>query len=137
MWKVFLAKFCGWMPISDTKQLHALAVELFPGAAGNAKLGWGTWLPHLGLWMYRWWEEEFFQKFQPSIDFLELNALLAGIVMWAPYLMDRAILFWSDNTPTVFALRNKSSDSPEILSLLCYLTLSCMTHNITILARHV
>ena len=106
------------MPITDTKQLHASAVELFTDAAWNAKLDWGAWLPHLGLWMYGQWEEEFFQKFQPSIDFLELYALLAGIFMWAPHLMDRSILFQSDNTPTVFALRNKSSDSPQMLFLL-------------------
>ena len=112
-------------------------MELFADAAGNTKLGWGAWLPHLGLWMYGQWEEEFFQKFKPSIDFLELYALLAGVVTWAPQLMDHAILFQLDNTPTVFALRNKSSNSPHMLSLLRFSTLFCMTNNITILARHV
>ena len=45
--------------------------------------------------------------------------------------------FHLDNTPTVFALRNKTSDSPQMLFLLHFLTLFCMTHNITILARHI
>ena len=107
------------MPITD-KITHSSAIELFTDAAGNAKLGLGTWLPHLGLWMYGQWEEEFFQQFNPSVDFLELYALLAGITTWAPHLMDCAIIFWSDNTPTVFALRNKSSDSPQMLFLLCF-----------------
>ena len=88
MWKVFLAKFPGWMPITDTKVLHASAIELFVDAAGSVKLGWGAWLPHLGLWMYDQWEEDFFKKFQPSINFLELYALLAGIITWVPHLMD-------------------------------------------------
>ena len=125
------------MPITDTKLLHMSAVGLFTDAAGNVKLGWGAWLPHLGLWMYGQWEEEFFQKFCPSIDFLELYALLAEIITRVPHLMDRVVLFWSDNTPTVFALRNKSSDSPQMLFLLHLLTLFCMTHNITILVRHI
>ena len=125
------------MSITDTKQLHASAVELFADTAGNAKFGGGAWLPHLGLWMYGQWEEEFFHKFQPSIDFLELYGLLAGIIMWDPHLMDHAILSWLDNTPTVFALRNKFNDSPKMLFLLCFLTLFCITHNITILARHI
>ena len=56
MWKVFLAKFQGWMPIVDIKALHASATEVLADAAGNAKLGWGAWLPHLGLWMYGQWE---------------------------------------------------------------------------------
>ena len=68
MWKVFLDKFRGWMPITDTKQLHASAVEIFVDAEGSVNLGWGTWLPHKGLWMYGQWEEDFFQLFQPSID---------------------------------------------------------------------
>ena len=41
IWKVFLAKFCGWMPITDTKLLHASAVEIFTDAAEKVKLGWG------------------------------------------------------------------------------------------------
>ena len=66
-----------------------------------------------------------------------LYALLVAVVTWAPQLTDSAILFWLDNTPTVFTLRNKMSDSEQMLFLLCFLTLFCMTHNITILARHV
>ena len=112
-------------------------IEVFTDAAGNAKLGWGAWLPHIGLWMHSQWEEEFFHKFQPSIDFLELYGLLAGIVTWAPHLVDHTVLFPLDNTSTVFALRNKSSDIPQMLFLLHFLTLFCVTHNITILVRHV
>ena len=125
------------MPITDAKLLHASVVELFMDATGNAKLGWGAWLPHLGLWMYGQWEEDFFQQFNPSINFLELYVLLAGIITWAPHLMGCAVLFWLDNTPTVFALRSKCNDSPHMLLLLRFLTLFYMTHIITILARHV
>ena len=87
--------------------------------------------------MYGKWEEDFFWHFQPSIDFLELYTLLVVVVTWAPQLMDSAVLFWSDNTPREFAIRNKSSDSEQMLFLLHFLTLFCMTHNITILAKQV
>ena len=125
------------MPIMDTKVLHASAMEVFADAEGNVKLALGAWLPLLGLWMYGQWEEDFFQKFQPSINFIEPYTLLATIITWATHLMDRAILFWLDNTPTVFELRNKSSNSNQMLFLLHFLTLFCMTHNITICARHI
>ena len=110
---------------------------MFADASGNSLLGWGAWLPHLGLWIYGAWEEQFLETYQPSIDFLEIYALLAGVVTWMPHLTDIAVLFWLDNTPTVFALRNKLCDSPQMLFLLHLLTLFCMTHKITILARHV
>ena len=70
MWKVFLTWFRGWTPIVDNRILHANAVELFADASGSSSLGWGAWLLHLGLWMYGAWEMEFFEKFQPSIDFM-------------------------------------------------------------------
>ena len=37
MWKVFLTKFLGWMPIVDIKALHASAIEVFTDATDNAK----------------------------------------------------------------------------------------------------
>ena len=107
-----MESFLGQVLWLDAKVLHASAIELFADAAGSVKLGWGARLPHLVLWMYDQWEEDFFKKFQPSIYFLEVYALLAGIVTWASHLLDHAVLFQSDNTPTVFALRNKSSDIP-------------------------
>ena len=106
MWKVFLQCFRGWAPIIHHKQLHLQAVELFADAAGNQNLGWGAWLPHKGYWMYGAWEQQFFEQFNPSIDFLELYAVLAAVITWAPTLVDKAVIFRSDNTPTVFALKN-------------------------------
>ena len=62
------------------------------------------WLPHVGAWMHVHWEAEFFQKFNPSIDFLELFALLATVVTWVPCLTNCTVLFHSDNTLTVHAV---------------------------------
>ena len=63
-------------------------------------------------------EVKFFKKFNPSIDFLELYALLARVVAWVPHLTNCTVLFPSDNTPTVHALINKSSDSCQMMILL-------------------
>ena len=73
-------------------------VELFADASGNTSLGWGAWLPHGGAWMHAQWDLEFFEKFSPSIDFLELYALLAGVVTWVAHLTNCTMLFHSDNT---------------------------------------
>ena len=73
---------------------------------------------------------------QPSIDFLELYALLVAVMTWALFLMDKVVLFRSDNTPAVFALINKASSSDDMMLLIHYITLFCMTHNITILSKH-
>ena len=52
VWRVFLYKFRGWMPITDTKHLHPAAVEIFANAADSVKLSGRAWLPHKGWWMY-------------------------------------------------------------------------------------
>ena len=97
----------------------------------------GAWLPHVGTWMHVQWEAEFFKKFNPSIDFLELYSLLARVVTWVPHLTNCTLLFHSDNTPTMHALINKSSDSHQMMILLQFLTLFCMLNNITITVKHI
>ena len=78
-----------------------------------------------------------FDVSNPSIDFLELYALLVVVVIWVPMLMDHVVLFWLDNTPAVYTLINKASSSDHVMLLICYITLFCMTHNIKILAKHI
>ena len=73
----------------------------------------------------------------PSINFLELCALLIAVVTWAPTLMDNVVLLRSDNTPAVYALVNKASSSDDMMLLIHYITLFCMIHNIKILAKHI
>ena len=83
MWKAFLLNVRGWQPIISNHQRAKDAVELYADASGNPSLGWGgAFLPTEGLWMFQQWDKEWFQQFNPSIDSLELYALLAGVVTW-------------------------------------------------------
>ena len=118
MWRTFLETFRGWQPIIPNKVKEATAVELYTDAAGNPALGWGAYLPSQGLWMFQQWDKHWFNEFKPSIDFLELYALLAGLVMWASHFIDKTIIFRSDNMPAMHALTNKSSHSSQMLKLL-------------------
>ena len=137
MWKLFFIHFKGWKPIIHPSVQRSQTIELFADASGNVNLGWGAWLPHMGAWMHVQWEVDFFNKFNPSIDFLELYALLARVVTWVPHLTSCTVLFHSDSTPTMHALINKSSDSCQMMILLRFLTLFCMLKNITITAKHI
>ena len=137
MWETFLTTFRGWQPIISNKLRDEDALELYADAVGNPSLGWGAFLPLHSLWMYQQWEFHWFHQFNPSIDFLELYALLAGVVTWALHFVDRTVIFWSDNTLTVHALINKSSHSSQMLNLLHYLTFFCMVNNIHIKALYI
>ena len=100
-------------------------------------LGWGTFFPAQGLWMYQKWDPVWFWEYNPSIDFLELYALLARVVTWVPHLSNKTAIFRSNNTPTVHALLNETSNSHQILTLLRYFVLFCMVNNIHIKAHHI
>ena len=101
MWKSFLFQCKGWQPIISNAERSRSAVEVFADVAGKPLLGWGAFYPAEGFWMYQKWDPVWFQEYQPSIDFLELYALLAGVVTWVPHLSNKTIIFRSDNTPTV------------------------------------
>ena len=68
-------------------------VDVFADVAGSALLGWGAFFPAQGLWLYQKWDQVWFQEYNPSIDFLELYALLAGVVTWVPHLSNKTIIF--------------------------------------------
>ena len=73
----------------------------------------------------------------PINRFLELYLLLARVVTWVPHLSNKTVIFRSDNTPTVHALLNKSSNSQQMLTLPGYFTLFCIIHNICIKTLHI
>ena len=80
---------------------------------------------------------EFFYQYNSFIGSFELYNLLAWVVIWTPFLTDKVVLFYSDNTSTVYALHNKALDSNPMMFLLWYITLFSMTHNINILPKHI
>ena len=125
------------MPIVDVTKQCKNPIKCFVDAAGNSSLGWGAWLPAIELWIYRQWEMEIFYQYNSFFGSFELYSLLAWVVTWTPFLTDKVVLFYLDNTSSVYALHNKASDSNPMMFLLCYITLFCMTHNINILAKHI
>ena len=124
MWKSFLFQKKGWQPIICR-------------CSRQSPLGWGTFYPAECLWMYEKWDPVWFQEYQPSINLLELYALLARVVTWVSHLSNKTVILRSDNTLTVHALLNKTSNSHQMLTLLRYFMLFCMVHNIHIKALHI
>ena len=93
MWKSFLVQYKGWHPIISNAERSHNAVEVFTDVVGNPLLDWGTFFPAQGLWMYQKWDPVWFQEYNPSIDFLELYALLARVVMWVPHISNKTVIF--------------------------------------------
>ena len=129
LWSLFLQQFQGWLPILDTEQQKKAHMEVYTDASANPNLGWGIYVPSHGYWSYRRWDQQFFDQYHPSIDFLEMYTILIFIDIKAKDLQNYHLHFFCDNQPTVDALTNKSSASTQLMTIIRTITLICL-HNI-------
>ena len=132
MWRKFIQEYGGWTTIltPDTPVVH-----VFTNAATTPHLGWGAWWDT--AWMWDQWEAEFMHQQKPSIDFLELFAVLVAVYAWCPYFANKHVIVHSDNQPTVAVINAKSSNSPSMLILIRFLMLHSMLNNIKITSQFV
>ena len=80
------------------------------------------------------WDKNFLDQNKPSIDFLELYAVVVAVYAWTPKLINKSVEVFSDNTPTVKVINDAFSCSPNLMHLLCFLTLHCMLNKIKLTA---
>ena len=79
MWIVFLQEFGGCTPILTDIQP---TVQICMDATANPDLVWGAWYDQ--EWMCQKWDKDFLDQEQPSIDFLELYAVVVAVYAWTP-----------------------------------------------------
>ena len=122
------------MPI---RGLEASAVELqfFSDASKAKKLGFGTLLnDHLA---YSMWEDDFIEKYDPSIEFLELYAVTIGIYLWAHLMSNMSVILFTDNEAITCMINLTSSACPRCLILLRIIVLKGLKHNVRFLAKYI
>ncbi len=72
-----------------------------------------------------------------DINFLEFFAVVCAIGMWGSQLKDTTVHFYTDNQAVEAIINNQSSNSPNMISLLRHLVLTCLIHNILLCAKPV
>ena len=110
LWQKFLTHPTAYSrPFLDfTHILTAQDVDLYTDASGVIGCG--------GIFCERWYQMErshdFIKKFQPSIEYLELFAVTAAVLMWSDseLLMNRRICLFCDNK-SVCGMINRSSSN--------------------------
>ena len=97
MWLIFLDHnnprvLC--RPFVDSKAaLYAKDVGFYTDASG--KVGLGCWFKR--NWIALPWDEQFLRDCKPSIAYLELYALVVGIITWADKLVSTKVILHCDN----------------------------------------
>ena len=146
MWKEFIEQpqaYC--RPFIDFNDYSADDILMYSDASKNPLLGFGAICEN--DWMvYRWGESKichntenynFVVEENPSIAFLELFAVTAGVIEWIHHFKNRRIFLFCDNESAVHMINNQSSKCRNCMMLLRIITLQGMTFNVRIFAKHV
>ena len=135
-WLVFLqnnAIFCrGFMDFS--KKWNAEEISFYMDASKNRKLGFGGFCEQ--SWMqYKWMD--IIEKYDPSIEYLELYAVVAGVLAWIHRFANKRIILFTDNESAQAMINKTSSNCKNCMVLIRILVLHSMIHNVRIYAKHV
>ena len=71
------------------------------------------------------------------ISILELYPILLAILIWAPLLANKCIIFHCDNMNVVYGINSQTSKQPRLMILLRKLVLACLKFNILFTAKHI
>ena len=103
-------------------------------ASAAEKLGFGCVLGN--SWTYAMWEAGYIRKFKPSIEYLELYALVAGVLTWEFELRNLRMIVNCDNQAVVSMINQMSSTCPHCMHLIRILVLNSLKFNRRVFGRY-
>ena len=115
--------------------LTSIELDWYTDASRNATLGAGGY--HKNEWFSLQWNDNFIQKYEPSINYLELFALTIGILNWVHLYPNMRITIFCDNMSVVQMINKSSSRCKNCMVLVRLIALKGMIHNVKIKAKHV
>ena len=123
MWLCFitdksLLNAVNWPMIDVDAVTDAEEIGFYSDASATRNLGFGYILGN--SWLFEAWEPGFIERYSPSIEYLELYALSAGLFMWQNKhtLSNRCVLLHCDNMAVVSMINNLSSSCPNCMHLI-------------------
>ena len=136
VWKeILLRPHAFYKPFMECIAYNAQQIDMFSDASGNYKLGFGA---YCGTeWTYGQWDLEFCQQVKPSIEYLELFAVLVGVLNWGWLFSNKRIILFCDNISVVHMINNLSSNCKNCMILIKILTAESICRNVRIFCKHV
>ena len=136
MWLNFLQHptvFC--RPFMDySLVLEASELDFYVDASKNPLLGFGGYC--FSSWMQCHWNG-FIEECNPSIEYLELYAMAAGILMWIHHFKNSRVIVFTDNDSVKWMLNTNSSKCKNCMVLIRIVVLHCLVHNVRVYGKHV
>ena len=88
-------------------------------------------------WFFLQWEPGYIRQNNPSIEYLELFAVCAGVLTWCRKLRNLRAIVFCDNKSVVDMINSSSSKCKNCMYLIRLLVLNGLLHNTRIFCRHV
>ena len=141
VWKFFLdnitmQQIC--CPFIDVNAFQSATTLMFyTDTSLNPKLGYGAVFGK--RWLYGQWDERFIIEEKPSIEFLELFALCAGILTWSwnRELKNTRIIIFCDNEAVMHMVNNLTTSCKQCMKLIRLLVLDGLQNNRRVFVKYV
>ena len=113
----------------------SIELDFYTDASLNENFGVGCFFPP--NWGFAAWEPGWIAKVKPSIMYLELVALCAGVFMWQERLANMKVEIFCDNTGVRDIVNKNTSGCKNSMLLLRLLTLNSLKYNRRIKVKYV
>ena len=136
-WRTFLMHPTAFSrPFLDFSTIHAATeIDMYSDASRNEKFGLGAICQN--SWMIQQWEPGYIEKFQPSIEYLELYSVLVGIMAWIHHFANSRVILFCDNISICYMINQNTSSCRNCMVLIRLLVLYCMKVNVRVFTKHV
>ena len=135
MWSSFLDHPTAYSrPFLDFSSV-IIADEIYMYSDASGKIGMGALCQK--DWMYMLWPEEFIKRNKPSIEYLELFGVVAGVLTWIHRFKNKRIILFCDNETVVRMINITSTSCKNCMVLIRILVLKGLIENVRIFAKHV
>jgi hypothetical protein len=136
MWLSFLADFNGISMFNDRFWSFSTDLCLYTDSSAAQGHGFGAifgsqWA--MGTWPQSWHD----MGLTDDITILEYFPILVAVHIWGKHLVNKQVLFKSDNQAVVNIINSQTSKSEKVMVLVRAFTLQCLRCNIVFRAEHV
>ena len=122
--------------VDRNRVIDAEELSFYTDSSKAKTLGFGGVFKNQ-FWFVGQWEKSYIKTHDPSIEYLELYAVVMGVYLWADHLRDRVVLIHCDNQAVVAMVNNIPSGCKHCMHLIWLLVLKSLEYNFKIAATYV
>ena len=118
-----------------SKIWSAEELDFYTDSAKNGKLGMGGYCG--SEWFMQPWDRNFLLEMNPSIQYLELYAVAAGVLAWIHKFRNKRVVIFTDNKSAHDMINTSSSGCKNCMVLIRLIVLEGLKWNVRIFAKYV